>query len=170
MRLFFARLVVVEMSEPGHTDRAVQKICIVSSCGGHLTEVRCLLHAYADLDHFYVLNDKALLPADMENKTHFITHAERDWKQLINLWEAFWILRRERPTVILSTGAGPAVPFAILGRLLFRSRIVFVETITRINRPSLTARIMYRIAHDFFYQWRSLKAYFPHGKYGGPLL
>lgn len=158
------------MSKQIRTDRSPQKVCIVSSCGGHLTEVRCLLQAYADLDHFYVLNDKALLPSDMENKTYFITHAERNWKQVINLWEAFRILHRERPTVILSTGAGPVVPFAILGRLLFRSRIIFVETITRINRPSLTARLMYRIAHDFFYQWSPLKSYFPKGKYGGPLL
>ena len=38
------------------------KICIVSSCGGHLTEVRALKAAYQAYDHFYVLNDKAILP------------------------------------------------------------------------------------------------------------
>jgi len=84
------------------------KICIVSSCGGHLTEVRCLMPAYEQYEHFYVLNDYAELPSDMQGKTDFIVHSERDWKQLINLWEAFRILRRERPQVILSTGAGPA--------------------------------------------------------------
>ena len=65
--------------------------------------------AYQGFDHFYVLNHAALLPADMEGKTLFITHSERDWKTLLNLWEAFRILRRTRPKVILSTGAGPAV-------------------------------------------------------------
>ncbi len=146
------------------------KICVVSSCGGHLTEVRCLLPAYCDLQHFYVLNDKALLADDMQGKTFFITHSERDWKFLLNLWEAFTILRRERPSLILSTGAGPVVPFALIGRLFFRTRIVFVETITRIDRPSLTGRIMYWLAHDFFYQWKSLDRFFPNGIYGGPLL
>jgi beta-1,4-N-acetylglucosaminyltransferase len=146
------------------------KVCIVSSCGGHLTEVRCLLAAYRDLPHFYVLNDKALLPDDMQGKTFFIAHSERDWKFLLNLWEAFAILRRERPTVILSTGAGPVVPFALIGRLLFGTRVVFVETITRITRPSMTGRIMYWLAHDFFYQWKSLRSHFPKGTYGGPLL
>jgi UDP-N-acetylglucosamine:LPS N-acetylglucosamine transferase len=142
----------------------------VSSCGGHLTEVRCFISAYADLDHFYVLNDKALLPQDMEGRTYFITHSERDWKLLLNFWEAFRILRRTRPVVLLSTGAGPAVPFAIIARLLFRTRVVFVESVTRIDRPSLTGRIMYLLAHDFFYQWKSLEAYFPRGVYGGALL
>jgi len=146
------------------------KLCIVSSCGGHLTEVRCLLPAYRDYPHFYVLNDKALLPDDMQGRTEFITHSERDWKFLLNLWEAWRILRRERPTLVLSTGAGPAVPFALVGRYLFGCRIVFVETITRVDRPSMTGRLMYHIAHDFFYQWRSLERYFPRGRCEGPLL
>ena len=148
----------------------MNKVCIVSSCGGHLTEVRCLLPAYSDRDHFYVLNDQALLPPDMWGKTCFIAHSERDWKFFLNLWEAFQILWRERPAVILSTGAGPVVPFALVGRLFFGTRVVFVETITRIHRPSMTGRIMYRLAHEFFYQWESLRPFFPKGIYGGPLL
>ena len=146
------------------------KICIVSSCGGHLTEVRCLKPAYEHFDHFYVLNDHALLPTDMSGRTRFITHAERDWRVLRNLWEAFAIILRERPDVILSTGAGPVVPFALVGRLCFGTRVVFVETITRVDRPSLTGRIMYHLAHDFFYQWKALQGFFPKGRYGGALL
>lgn len=146
------------------------KICIVSSCGGHLTEVRSLMSAYAAYPHFYVLNDQALLPSDMQGRTYFIAHSERDWKFFLNLWEALRILWRERPQVILSTGAGPVVPFSLVGRFLFGCRIVFVETITCIERPSLTGRIMYWLAHDFFYQWKMLVHFFPKGKYRGALL
>ncbi len=146
------------------------KICIVSSCGGHLTEVRRLLPAYGGYEHFYVLNDHALLPDDMKGRTFFITHSERDWKFLINLWEAWRILRTGRPDVILSTGAGPAVPFALVGRLFFGTKVVFIETITRIQSPSLTGRLMYFLAHRLFYQWTTLGRAFPRGMYGGPLL
>jgi UDP-N-acetylglucosamine:LPS N-acetylglucosamine transferase len=145
-----------------------RKVCIVSSCGGHLTEVRALRRAYERHAHFYVLNDRVLLPADMEGKTYFIRHSERDALVLVNLVEAWRILRRERPDVILSTGAGPVVPFALVGRLL-GIPTVFVETFTRIARPSLTARIMYRLAARFVYQWPSLGRYFPRGIYGGLL-
>jgi UDP-N-acetylglucosamine:LPS N-acetylglucosamine transferase len=146
------------------------KICIVSSCGGHLTEVRALKPAYDQYEHFYVLNDKAMLPPDLEGRTFFITHAERDWRVLLNLREAWRILVRERPSVIVSTGAGPVVPFALLGRLFFGARVVFVETITRVERPSLTGRLMYYLAHDFFYQWEGLRRFFPKGRHGGALL
>ena len=146
------------------------KICIVSSCGGHLTEVRCLRTVYERHQHFYVLNDKAILPQDMAGKTQFISHSARDWKLLRKLWEAYRILRRERPDVILSTGAGPAVPFALVGRIFFSTKVIFVETITRIHRPSVTGRIMYWLAHHFFYQWQPLQRWFPRGRYGGLLL
>ena len=146
------------------------KICIVSSCGGHLTEVRRLLPAYSQYEHFYVLNDQALLPPDMQGRTRFIAHSERDWRFLLNLWEAWCILRTEKPDVMLSTGAGPAVPFALIGRLFFRTKVIFVETITRIESPSLTGRLMYFLAHKLYYQWPPLAKAFPRGTYGGPLL
>ena len=146
------------------------KICIVSSCGGHLTEVRQLLPAYANHEYFYVLNERALLPADMLGKTYFIRHSERDVFFFVNLVEAIRLLWKERPRVILSTGAGPVVPFALIGRYLFRTHIVFIETLTRIHRPSITGRIMYRIAHRFYYQWASLNAAFPKGLYRGSVL
>jgi len=143
------------------------KICIVSSCGGHLTEVRQLKSAYAGYDHFYVINDSVELPEDMRGRTYFIRHSERDWLFVVNLWEALRILMRERPDVILSTGAGPVVPFALVARLLLPTRILFIETATRISQPSMTGRIMYWLAHRFYYQWRSLEPHFRRGTYGG---
>jgi beta-1,4-N-acetylglucosaminyltransferase len=145
------------------------KICIVSSCGGHLTEVRVLKPAFEVHDHFYVLNDRVSLPEDMQERTSFIKHSERDWLFLFNLWEAWKILRKEKPDLILSTGAGPAVPFAIVGKVLSVPNI-FIETFTRVSKPSLSGRIMYRLADRFFYQWRSLEKFFPDGVYAGPLV
>ena len=135
-----------------------------------MTEVRCLKSAYNSFEHFYVLNDSAILPSDMVDRTYFIAHSERDWKFFVNLYEAFNILRQEKPDAILSTGAGPVIPFAIVGRFLFGLRVIFVETITRIEKPSMTGRVMYWLAHDFFYQWKTLRPFFPKAKHGGPLL
>lgn len=142
------------------------KICIVSSCGGHLAEVRTLRPAYEQYDHFYVLNDQILLPDDMKGRTYFIRHSERDWLFMVNLWEAWQILRRERPRLILSTGAGPIVPFALVGKLL-GVRTLFIETAAQVTEPSLTGRVMYHLADRFFYQWKTLARHFPRGVYGG---
>lgn len=145
------------------------KICIVSSCGGHLTEVRALRSVYERHPHFYVLNDRVILPEDMEGKTSFIRHSERDLLFFVNLWEAWRILRRERPTLILSTGAGPVVPFALVGKLLGVATI-YVETFARVSHPSISGRIMYRLADRFFYQWESQAESFPRAVCGGLLV
>ena len=145
------------------------KICIVSSVGGHLTEIRALIPLYGMYDHFYILNDRVPLPKDMAGKTLFIRHSERDWRFFLNLWEAWDILKRERPNLILSTGAGPIVPFSLIGHFL-KIPTIFIESFTRIKRPSLTGRIMYCLATRFFYQWKSLERFFPKGVYCGPLV
>src|SRR5947209_2265190 len=105
----------------------------------------------------------------MQGKTNFIRHSERDWRFLVNLWEAWKILRKEKPGIILSTGAGPVVPFSLVGKL-FGIKTIFIETFTRVTKPSLTGLIMYWLADRFFYQWKTLESYFPKGVYGGPLV
>jgi UDP-N-acetylglucosamine:LPS N-acetylglucosamine transferase len=125
----------------------------------------CLKSIYEKHKFFYVVNDRILLAEDMDERTYFISHSERDFKFFINLYEALKILSKERPKILLSTGAGPIVPFALIGRLFFGCKIIYVETITRINKPSLTGRLMYWIAHDFYYQWKELAIYFPNGRY-----
>ena len=145
------------------------RVCLVSSGGGHLTELLALREAYATRDHFFVLNRILTLPPQMQERTFLICHSERDWRFFVNLWEAWQILRRERPSVILSTGAGPAVPFALVGKWLGITN-VFVECSTQIIRPSLTGRIMYYLADRFYYQWHSLERHYPQGRYGGVLL
>jgi UDP-N-acetylglucosamine:LPS N-acetylglucosamine transferase len=132
-------------------------------------EARALKSVYERYPHFYVLNDRVVLPRDMEGKTYFIHHSERDWLFFVNLWEAWTTLRKERPSLILSTGAGPVVPFTLVGKLL-GVKSIFIEISSQVTKPSLSGRIMYVLADQFFYQWKSLERYFPKGIYGGPLL
>jgi beta-1,4-N-acetylglucosaminyltransferase len=149
---------------------ATMKVAVVSSCGGHLTEARVFAKLYERYSHFYVIDDEIELPRYMRDKTYIVSHSERDWRTLLNFIEAFRILKKERPTVILSTGAGIAVPFAIVGRFIFGATVIYIETMTRVNRPSLTGRLMYYVAQHFFYQWQGLHRFFPKGTYAGPLI
>jgi UDP-N-acetylglucosamine:LPS N-acetylglucosamine transferase len=146
------------------------KIGIISSCGGHLTEVRCLKSVYEHFEYFYVINDRIQLTPDMQGKTYFIAHSERDWKLIVNFIEALFILKKEKPFLLLSTGAGPIVPFSIIGKICFKIKIVYIESMASTARPSLSGRIMYWIADKFFFQWEDLKKFFPKGEYIGLLI
>jgi beta-1,4-N-acetylglucosaminyltransferase len=140
------------------------RILVVTSVGGHLTEVMQLAPLFEGHEVVLVVNDKAELPPYPFARVYRIAHAERDWRVLVNFAEAARILRQEDPHVLVSTGAGPAVPFAIIARGLVGTRIVFVESAAAITRPTLTGRLMYPLAHDFFYQWPALAPFFPRGR------
>lgn len=144
-------------------------IGLVAPSGGHLTEIRELAAIYRNHPHFFVINMPVVEPADMQGRTIVITLSQRDWKFLINLWEAFAILRRRRPKVLLTTGGGFSVAFALAGKAL-GIPTVYIETVAKVTVPTVTGRFMYRLADRFFYQWPNLASHFPRGEYIGLIL
>lgn len=140
------------------------KILVVSSVGGHLTEIMQLAPVLARHEVVLVLNDEAALPDFPFARVYRIAHAERDARVLVNFLEAARILRAEDPDIVLSAGAGPAVPVALVARLCTRARIVFIESAAAVARPTLTGRLMYPIAHRFFYQWSAVAHFFPRAE------
>lgn len=139
------------------------RILLVSSVGGHLTELMELEPMFRGHHVALVVNDEAALPPYPFDSVYRISHAERDWRVLYNFAEAARILAEEKPDVLISMGAGPAVPVAIVARWCIGTRIIFIESAAAVRRPTLTGRLMYTMADRFFYQWPGLKKYFPAG-------
>jgi len=93
----------------------------------------------------------------------------RSAKNLLrNLVVAWRTLRIVRPRVMLTTGAGVAVPFAWLSRLL-GVRVVYVESFTRIDELSLTARLISPIASRLYVQWPELASHDSRLRFAGNL-
>ena len=76
---------------------------------------------------------------------------------------------RERPQIILTSGAGLVVPFCVVGRAMGAS-IVFVETMARVRTPSTSARAVSRLGAHMFVQWEELGASFERVVVCRPLL
>jgi UDP-N-acetylglucosamine:LPS N-acetylglucosamine transferase len=113
--------------------------------------------AWADLDHSWVTLPGADVTHLLRGEAVEIAHGptNRSLGNLLrNLPLAWRVIRERKPDVILSTGAGLAVPFFLVGRLL-RRRLVYVESVTRIESVSLSGRIVYPLAHEFLVQWPS---------------
>jgi UDP-N-acetylglucosamine:LPS N-acetylglucosamine transferase len=131
---------------------------LVCSSGGHLLQMLELRPAWDDFERVWVAFDKSdtrsLLAGERVIHAHGPTN--RDLPNFVrNLGLAYRVIRRERPGAILTTGAGLAVPFAWVGRL-FRVPTVYVESFTRIEELSLSARLISPIASRVYVQWREL--------------
>lgn len=144
------------------------KIACVSSVGGHLAELLELEPAMTDHDHFFVLNDASpVLPEG--RRVYRIAHAERDWRVAWNLVELARIFLGERPDLVLSLGAGPAVPAAVVARLI-GIPMIYIEPSSAVTAPTLTGRLMRRLTARRFVQWPSLLARAPGSRFVGGLL
>jgi len=147
------------------------KVCLVASGGGHLKEISFIEGFYKKYNHFFVTFKRPnSISLAKKEKVHFIVDPERSPIKLIkNIIQSFKIIRREKPEVIISTGAGVAVPICYLGKLL-GSKIIFIESFCRTQDPSVSGKLVYPISDLFIYQWKKLKEFYPNGVYGGLLI
>ena len=85
---------------------------------------------------------------------------------LRNLALAWRTIGSVRPRVVLSTGAAVAVPFAWVARIR-GARVVYVESLTRIEQPSLSCRLLAPVAARIYVQWPELLRALPGARYCG---
>lgn len=139
------------------------KVCLVGSSGGHLTHLYMLKPFWENKERFWVTFDKedarSLLEGEKMYPCYFPTN--RNIKNLIrNTFVALKVLKKERPDVIISSGAAVAVPFFYLGKL-FGAKLIYIEVFDRIYKPTLTGKMVYPIVDKFIVQWDEQKKAYP---------
>jgi UDP-N-acetylglucosamine:LPS N-acetylglucosamine transferase len=145
---------------------------LVCSSGGHLAQLVRLRPWWAHHDRVWVTFDTAEVASVLEGErvvwahhptTRNLPNAAR------NLALAWRSLRRERPDVVVSDGAGVAVPFFLIAKLL-RIRTVFVEVVDRMMSRTVTGRLVYPITDLFCVQHEEQRRLYPRAATIGPLL
>jgi len=148
------------------------KFCLVSSSGGHLLQLFVLEEWWKKHERFWVTFKKEDAISLLEKETVYWAYfpTNRNIKNLIkNIYIALKILFKERPDIIVSTGAGVAVSFFYLGKLL-GAKLIYIEVYDRIDSPTLTGKLVYPITDAFVLQWEEQKKFYPKGQVLGQLL
>lgn len=123
-----------------------QKIMLVCSSGGHFNGMRGLSQYWQQFEQrdwitFKTGTTQAELKDEQAQWAHSPTN--RNFPNLVrNLLSAIRIVSKKRPDIVISTGAGVAVPFLVAAKYLCKSQIIFVESKTRIRDLSLSARLL----------------------------
>jgi beta-1,4-N-acetylglucosaminyltransferase len=147
-------------------------ICLVGSSGGHLAQLLALEEFWKNHNRFWVTFDKPDARSALRQERTYWCYfpTNRNITNLIrNSALAFRIIYNEKPALILSTGAGAAVPYFVLARI-FRIPSVFIEVFDRIDSPTLTGRIVYYLATRFYVQWEKQREFYPRAELVGALL
>jgi|WetSurMetagenome_2_1015567.scaffolds.fasta_scaffold211726_2 beta-1,4-N-acetylglucosaminyltransferase len=148
------------------------RVCIACSPGGHLVEAKQLTQAYEKYEHFY-FTFSGPMARDLARKArvrsipNIVRYNPLTWISgaILSAYIAFV----EKPDIIISTGAGVVVFFCIFSKL-FGAKIVFIESMAAVTKPTLTSKFLYPFADLFIVQWPDLIKNFPRAKYFGRLL
>lgn len=139
------------------------KVCLVGSSGGHLTHLYMLKDFWKDKDRFWVTFDKEDARSILENEKVIPCYypTNRNIKNLIkNTFLAIRVLLKEKPDLIISSGAAVAVPFFYIGKIL-GAKLIYIEVFDRIGKPTVTGKLVYPIADKFIVQWEEQKKVYP---------
>lgn len=148
------------------------RILFACSTGGHLDQLYRLRSWWESHDRAWVtfadpqsesmLRGERVYPA-YSPTTRNVPNAVR------NLGLALRVLRTERPDVVISDGAGVAVPFFVAARVA-GIRTAYLEVYDRIKRPTMTGRLCYPLSDLFLLQWPEQAELYPRGQVVGCLL
>jgi len=145
---------------------AIKRVLTVVNAGGHLTQALCMMKV---IDEFHLVTS-VNIDADLGAKTMTVVESTQ-FNPLIhfkNLFTAYKIIKKIKPTVIFSTGGPICLPYALVAKLV-GTRFVYLDTLSRVIEPSNTAKLLYKfkLADEMFCQWENITQKYPGIKYYG---
>jgi UDP-N-acetylglucosamine:LPS N-acetylglucosamine transferase len=134
-----------------------QRVLAVASGGGHWVQLLRLAPAFEGCDLAFATVNHAYRDQVNDRRFYSIPDATR-WNKAGLLRMAMriaWILLKERPHVVISTGAAPGF-FAIrLGRLM-GAKTIWIDSIANVECLSLSGQKIGRYANLWLTQWPHL--------------
>jgi len=148
------------------------KICLVSSAGGHFTQLYKLKEWWSKYERFWITFKKEDTMSLLKDEKVYLAHyptVRNVWNLILNSFLALRILIREKPDLIISMGAGVAVPFFYVAKI-FGSKLIYITGYDRVETAELTAKLVYPITDFFIIQRKEQKKFFLKAKVWGKLL
>lgn len=139
------------------------KIGLVGSSGGHLAHLYMIKPIWEKEERFWVTFDKedarSLLKDEKMYPCYYPTN-RNIWNLIRNTFVAIKVLRKERPDVLISSGAAVAVPFFYIAKLM-KIKLIYIEVFDRIDKSTMTGKLVYPIVDTFVVQWEEMKKVYP---------
>lgn len=150
-----------------------KKILFVASSGGHLEQILCLKALKQYYDTVLVTEKTGYKINAWQDKTYKLPQVNRREKLvllkllLISL-KSVYILLKEKPDAVITTGALSVIPLCLLTKL-FGKKLIYIESFAKVESLTLSGKLMYKFANLFIVQWDELKELYPKTVYGGSI-
>lgn len=145
------------------------RICLVASGGGHLSTLLALSESWKEHKTFFITT-QAIVKSKLANFGNTYVVGECNRQQPLRVVQVLLscvkTILYERPDVVISTGAAPGCMACFLGKLI-GAKVVWIDSLTNVEKLSLSGTLVRYIADLFIVQWPELAERYSNVEYIG---
>ncbi|QUM84641.1 MULTISPECIES: glycosyltransferase [unclassified Moritella] len=132
-----------------------RKVLVIASAGGHLTQALCACSHVKDI---VLVTTMSLGNDDKIKKTYTMWSTQKNaFIHFVNIFYAVYVLLKERPRIVFTTGGPLVLPFALVCKFL-PLKFVYLDTLSRVVELSNTGKFIhkYKLYDEFMSQWEGI--------------
>lgn len=147
------------------------KICFAASTGGHFEQLMMLKPLMDKYDSF-IITEKTQYKSNTKGiRTYYLNQINRKEltccpRMIANVFKTFRIYSKEQPDLIICTGVLAMLPMCLWMKLK-KKKVIYIESFAKVTSPTLSGKLMYKYADQFYVQWPQMKEIYPNAIYLG---
>jgi UDP-N-acetylglucosamine:LPS N-acetylglucosamine transferase len=153
-------------------NRKKLRICLAASAGGHISQLLKLTESWNGHETFCVTTTEVVRDKLSRFGAVYVV-GECNRQHLLHvvkvLMRCIKIMVKEKPDVVLSTGAAAGCLLCLLGKIL-GAKVIWIDSITNVERISLSGRMVRYVADLFLVQWPELAGQYKKVEFVGTVI
>ena len=153
-------------------DRGRLRICLAASAGGHISQLLKLSDSWKGYDTFYITTTEVMRNKLCKKGKVYIV-GECNHKQPVRvvkvLLNCIRIVFKEKFNLVISSGAAVGCLMSFLGKMK-GAKVIWLDSITNVNRLSLSGRLVRPIADLCLVQWPDIADRYSGVEYAGAVI
>jgi len=147
------------------------KICFAASSGGHYEQLLMLKPLMDKYDSF-IITEKTFYEVQLDDKkTYYMKQVNRKEKtfiikMIVNTIYSLKIYIFERPDIVICTGVLAMIPICLLAKI-GKKKLIYIESFAKVTSATLTGKLLYKFADQFYVQWKPMLEIYPKAIYLG---
>ena len=147
------------------------RLCFAASSGGHFEQLLMLRPLMEKYDSFVITEETTYKAEVKGQKMYYMQMVNRKeptflLRMLVNTIRSLKIYLREKPDAVICTGVLAMIPICLIAKL-FGKKLIFIESFAKVTSPTLTGKLLYRFADQFYVQWEQMLEIYPKAIYLG---
>ena len=147
------------------------KICFAASSGGHFEQLLMLKPLMEKYESFVITEETTYKVQINNEKTYYLKQVNRKEKSflprmVVNSLESFRIFLKEQPDAVICTGVLAVLPVCLIAKIAGK-KLIYIESFAKVTSPTLSGKLLYRFADQFYVQWEQMLQVYPRAIFLG---